>query len=395
MAKDAINTNEDIQDVRRRRNVRNEIINTVVEHLVCIYRNVGNPVIGITRQIVTVMGHSYPSLFQDKGDRTNEPLGYGLGGSQGIKQLPQHLLDRVRAILGKCRNQEGSSEDVEYETPRKKGKKKKVYGVDNSKFYNSKNDPAAISAIVKTNELVDIQARESIYEKHRNALNFTFQSSQKAIRKTCRGFFESPVHIDRHFAYMTSCSNLKEVIGKNLKKEINFMELYLRDIDQSIEFRTKMDEIDASVETDFGGSSTFKDIEIMRMAGTHFDKDGKVLFLMETELPPKTSSPFILCIPIISGSFVFELWVDEHKLIGNMDLVSSVTAFLQLAFLFDLKYPKVIIISFLWPFFKIIFYRNQRRLQIFYKDELLSTGMTLQPRHVFLSRQLFLDWTSI
>ena len=125
VAKDAINTNEDIQDVRRRRNVRNEIINTVVEHLVCIYRNVGNPVLGITRQIVTVMGHSYPSLFQDKGDRTNEPLGYGLGGSQGIKQLPQHLLDRVRAILGKCRKQEGSSEDIECETAIKREKRGK------------------------------------------------------------------------------------------------------------------------------------------------------------------------------------------------------------------------------------------------------------------------------
>ena len=40
-------------------------------------------------------------------------------------------------------------------------------------------------------------------------------------------------------------------------------------------------------------------------------------------------------------SFVFELWADKAKLLGNMTLSAAITAFLQLCFVFNLTYPKV------------------------------------------------------
>ena len=39
--------------------------------------------------------------------------------------------------------------------------------------------------------------------------------------------------------------------------------------------------------------------------------------------------------------FVMELWADKSKLIGNLDLPTAITAFIQLCFVFNLRYPAV------------------------------------------------------
>ena len=41
-------------------------------------------------------------------------------------------------------------------------------------------------------------------------------------------------------------------------------------------------------------------------------------------------------------TFVFELWCERKKLLGDLDMAEAVAAFIHLAFVFDLKYPKVI-----------------------------------------------------
>ena len=43
----------------------------------------------------------------------------------------------------------------------------------------------------------------------------------------------------------------------------------------------------------------------------------------------------------IFSTFIFELWVEEEKLLGNMDLVTALAAFFHTCFVFDLKYPVV------------------------------------------------------
>ena len=40
-------------------------------------------------------------------------------------------------------------------------------------------------------------------------------------------------------------------------------------------------------------------------------------------------------------TFVFELWAEEEKLLGNLDLISALAAFYHTCFVFDLKYPVV------------------------------------------------------
>lgn len=38
---------------------------------------------------------------------------------------------------------------------------------------------------------------------------------------------------------------------------------------------------------------------------------------------------------------MFELFADKSKLLGNLDLPTAITAFLELCFVFNLRYPKV------------------------------------------------------
>ena len=51
------------------------------------------------------------------------------------------------------------------------------------------------------------------------------------------------------------------------------------------------------------------------------------------------SAFFIIAIPF--RHFIYELWAEGKKLVGNMDFVSALAAFFHVCFIFDLKYPQV------------------------------------------------------
>ena len=40
---------------------------------------------------------------------------------------------------------------------------------------------------------------------------------------------------------------------------------------------------------------------------------------------------------------MFELYVEKVKLMGNLSITESIAAFLHLAFIVDLQYPKVVL----------------------------------------------------
>ena len=96
---------------------------------------------------------------------------------------------------------------------------------------------------------------------------------------------------------------------------------------------------------------------LQRIAGSHFDSDGTSLVRLERELPSPSASPFILavesnrflkcCSSIFKTFFcfriwVFEVWGDGEKLLGNLSLSTAIAAFLHVSFVFNMKYPKVI-----------------------------------------------------
>ena len=71
----------------------------------------------------------------------------------------------------------------------------------------------------------------------------------------------------------------------------------------------------------------------------------------------------ILSIPITKNllfrEYVFELWIEKERILQNMQMAESISAFLHLVFTFGLKYPKVRKImvlcgDFSKPFFKFL-----------------------------------------
>ena len=123
--REAVNKNISIEDVRERREIRNTIINTVVELLIGIFGGVSRPSISDVREIVTEMQFMYPAMYKEDGAGS----GYGFGGNKGVSGLANQILDRIRsrdlAATKKAANKSVGSDGVE--TP-KRVKRKLIFG---------------------------------------------------------------------------------------------------------------------------------------------------------------------------------------------------------------------------------------------------------------------------
>ena len=90
--REAIGGNKTIEDIRERRQIRNNIINTVVGQIVVIFGGIARPGIGDVRKIVTELQFIYPAMFKEEGVGS----GYGFGGTKGVDGLANQMLDRIR-----------------------------------------------------------------------------------------------------------------------------------------------------------------------------------------------------------------------------------------------------------------------------------------------------------
>ena len=86
---------------------------------------------------------------------------------------------------------------------------------------------------------------------------------RKRIDLICRGFFEDQRHLSNHFEYITDCPALSENIQKNLGTFLADMELYLSNIDNSLQFNEQLKNISLVCEVEFNGSTTFRDLHIL------------------------------------------------------------------------------------------------------------------------------------
>lgn len=205
----------------------------------------------------------------------------------------------------------------------------------------------ATALLAKTSEEQDFRKREKVYQDHREELTMEFRkSNRKNIDKTCRGFFMDPRHLASHFEYLTGSSPLDDSIEANLKTHLGHLEEYLADANKTIEYKKKIQDIELVCEVEFGGSKVLKDIHILRLACEHFDDcDGSKLIRIssdrsnESDPPPDSPSPHIVAV-LVDKTFIFELWAEHAKLLGNMNICTALASFFHLAFCFDLKYPK-------------------------------------------------------
>ena len=116
----------------KKKEVRKEIIDATLQHILEIFGGVNRPLIAEMREIVFEMSFQYPALFKE-----DDTVGYGLGGSKGVSGLANQMLDKFRKkqlatrTIGSA-NHEGA--DVVMPAPRPKGKKTLLYG--NFKFWD-------------------------------------------------------------------------------------------------------------------------------------------------------------------------------------------------------------------------------------------------------------------
>ena len=128
-----VDKNEQISSAVKKKEVRKEIIDTALQHILEIFGGVNRPLIAEMREIVFEMSYQYPALFKD-----DDTVGYGLGGSKGVSGLANQMLDKfrkkqlaIRTISsGGAAGADG--EDIVMPAPRSKGKKTLLYG--NFKF---------------------------------------------------------------------------------------------------------------------------------------------------------------------------------------------------------------------------------------------------------------------
>ena len=86
---------------------------------------------------------------------------------------------------------------------------------------------------------------------------------RKRIDLICRGFFEDQRYLSNHFECITDCPALSENIQKNLGTFLADMELYLSNIDNSLQFSEQLKNISLVCEVEFNGSTTFRDLHIL------------------------------------------------------------------------------------------------------------------------------------
>ena len=315
--REAVENNEDIQERKKRKRIEDEIINTTIAHLEKIF--IGAPKAKDMREVAATMSHKYPALFSDcsgpESDEESEVTGFGNKFSKPtINDLAYKLVYRFRDRVGKIRKRgDGASCGASTE-PKKKGKKKDYYGVDNDRFVGIKISSASVKEINNTSEEQAYEVREAIYEKHRAELQYQFCNSNKNVAQICKGFFLSHEHLKNQFRYVSRAESLQVKVAENLRIQISYMERYLREVDQSVDASDRLAEAETICNVEYQGSTIYKDIQIIRLLGDSLDGDGKTFLRFESDGPASSSSPYILAIHVenpklVSSAIVIKIMI--------------------------------------------------------------------------------------
>ena len=233
-----------------------------------------------------------------------------------------------------------------------------IPGVDNYKFYaTSKTEER--SAVESSSSISDVEAREAIYDRNRNAISENIRKSGKVLSRVVRGFFLDPLHLHKQFCHLTSgVDDLLQKVTVNWTKQIEFMKMYIkRKDDKKGIYSKKLLDIEDKAAAEYNGAKDFIEISVVRLLAEMLDKDGRGIFLFEyeemitmgpvikvCELPDRLVSIILLlglCSSLlVSRFFTYELWADGERLLTGRDLYSTIVSYFELAFVFQLMYAK-------------------------------------------------------
>ena len=106
-----------------------------------------------------------------------------------------------------------------------------------------------------------------------------YRDSSKNISKVCDGFFKDPRHLEEHFFYLTESKisakiekglvgHLSELRGKFeaffvVNNFLGNLEIYLESVNDTLEFREKMEKVNDDCALQFRGSSVHKYIHLL------------------------------------------------------------------------------------------------------------------------------------
>ena len=297
--RNAVDKNERIENAAEKRSVRLEIKNSLVKCLIQTFGGVSRPHIKEVREVVVELQFIYPAMF-----REDETQGYGFGGVKGGEGFASQVLDAVCKKDGlaakKLKTGEGMNITGSIGTGgnNKTKRTKEIYGISKARFNENPVDENSTEKIISANDdSLLFEEREKIYEENRPALQAEIRKTQKAVFNFCRGFWKHQQHIENQFKYSSNAEGLTSAVEANFEKQIRNLELYLKfKSPEELLFTEEMRRIEEKCQVEFDGSRLFKDIMILRMAGDHFDKSGKVLVRLEEDGPPATDSPFLMAV---------------------------------------------------------------------------------------------------
>ena len=149
-----------------------------------------------------------------------------------------------------------------------------------------------------SNSLLDkktrrVESNEEVYSRNRDEITHEAQNSTKPLNIIIQGFFDHRVHLHMQAIHLTGVQNMRETIKENWTEGTLKMEEYIKKKDLKGLIKQKVIEAETKCHTEYSGSTTFKEITVVRGLADLLDKDGRGILLFSHEESVQTTAPFL------------------------------------------------------------------------------------------------------
>ena len=136
-------------------------------------------------------------------------------------------------------------------------------------------------------------SNEEVYSRNRDEITHEAQNSTKPLNIIIQGFFDHRDHLHKQAIHLTGVQNMRETIKENWGEGMQKMEEYIKKKDLKGQIKHKVREAETKCHTDYSGSTTFKEITIVRGLADLLDKDGRGILLLSNEESVQATGPFL------------------------------------------------------------------------------------------------------
>lgn len=268
--------------------------------------------------------------------------GRGFGGIRGLDGFESQLQEKVRRAASRSRLI-GKTPKLSISSARRAGVKKpkaapkkrmkKVYGVSKAKFYPA-GDPDEPGLLEELRGAVTKEDREKVFGRQRSNVQLIFWRRTDSIFTAIPGFFEDPLHIQKHFeALSTTC--VARNVEENIDQQMGYLCKVISYWCQGEGFRGRWKDAER-MQRQCRGSRIPKFVCLLRELCLLWHEDLGGLIRLEGE--PEPVQPNILCREDDSG-LVFDVHAERMKIFENLNLNDAISAFFHIGFVGNIRYP--------------------------------------------------------